>query len=161
MGYLSLILATTAGISMAVPNSTTTANSNTLRCWTNPFRVSHFSCSEAMRRACNVPTIWKSPGSPVFITKHYEDCVASVILPYEHPCDLTIFQKILDTCVPTATWIWQQGRGGSWNVQSDPSGSIPQVIVPMDESQAAYALYTGELSSRAKPHETLVAPYLV
>ena len=161
VGSFALLLATTAGISTAVPNSTNTTNSNTLQCWKNPHRVSHFYCSQAMRNACKIPVTWESPSTTVYITEQYGGCDASLILPYEHPCDLAIFQRILDTCIPRVTWIWQQGRGGSWNVLSNPSGSIPDVIVPLDENQAAYALYARESYWRARPHETVVAQYFM
>ena len=161
VGSFALLLAATAGISTAVPNSSTTTNSNKLQCWTNPRQVSHFHCSQAMRKACKVPVTWETPSTTVYITEKYEGCEASLILPYDHPCDLAVLQRILDTCIPRVTWFWQQGRGGSWNVQSDPSGSMPDVIVQSDEDQAAYALYARESYSRARPHKTVVAQYFM
>ena len=162
VGSFALMIATTAGITAAASDSTNTTKSSTLQCWKSAPRASHFRCAQAMKKACSAPVTWDSPGTSAFVLESYKDCEARLILPYNQLCDLSVFQRIMDTCIPRVIWIWEEGGGGSWNVEHDPSGSIPDVIVPSNKNEVAYALYALNLwepHSRIRPHENVVGRY--
>ena len=110
-------------------------------CWAKGLRTAHSDCIDAAGLACNKTVAQGLLKRSSNTLRHSGSCGVNVVLPYGQFCNYNILKAIVDDCVPVVKWIWQQGRGGSLNMAQGVGGRMPNVLVPLNQSVPAYAVF--------------------